>query len=379
MTTIISDYSILNTYAVLASSGITTINTTTITNGVYGTPDGTGIVGTFVGTLDGTNATTAQTQLTTLVNAINAVTIDSTITGGGGTITYTPGRYNSDSTIVYTSETNIILDAQNNTSAEFFFTAVTGITFASVSSITLINGASNCNVFWLAGTAIEFTGTSPSTIPGIFIAGSTITFDNVSTILGRIYAQTANITFSGSEGSSVDAICTQNIVCYMKGTLILTENGVVPIENIQVGDKIVTKGKIYNYKFVKQNANIRIEPVIWISKFQVAHLDSNSRPICIEKDALDDNSPFQDLYVSPEHCLLLDGKMVVASSIINGKTIYQDSLIKEVEYYHLECKTHCAIFANGVLAESYLDVDNRYVFDKLFTIPILLPLTLCEI
>jgi len=42
MTTIISNYHILNTYAVLASSGITTINTTTITNGVYGTPAGTG-------------------------------------------------------------------------------------------------------------------------------------------------------------------------------------------------------------------------------------------------------------------------------------------------------------------------------------------------
>ena len=59
-----SAYSLLNTYAVLASSGITTINTTTITNGVYGTPGGIGIVGTIIGTLDGGgNATVAQTLL----------------------------------------------------------------------------------------------------------------------------------------------------------------------------------------------------------------------------------------------------------------------------------------------------------------------------
>lgn len=32
MSTTISDYSVLNTYAVLASSGITTINITTIAN-----------------------------------------------------------------------------------------------------------------------------------------------------------------------------------------------------------------------------------------------------------------------------------------------------------------------------------------------------------
>lgn len=243
-------YSVLNTYAVLASSGITTVNITTITNGVYGTPAGIGIVGSFVGILDGTNATTAQTQLTALVNAINAVTITSTINGGGGTIIYTPGRYNSASTIIYSSGTNLILDAQGNSSSQFFFTATSSISFTSITSITLINGASNCNVFWLAGTAIEFTGTSPTSIPGIFIAGSTISFDNASIILGRLYAQTANITFAGSS-YSVDAICTQNVVCYRKGTLILTEKGLVPIENIKVGDNIVTKGNIYHYKCIK--------------------------------------------------------------------------------------------------------------------------------
>jgi hypothetical protein len=117
-------YSALNAYAVLASSGITTVNTTTITNGVYGTPGGVGIVGAFIGTLDGgANATTAQTQLTALVNAILATTITSTITGGGGTIIYTPGRYNASATILYTSGTNIVLDAQGDTNAQFFFTA----------------------------------------------------------------------------------------------------------------------------------------------------------------------------------------------------------------------------------------------------------------
>ena len=362
MSTNISDYSVLNTYAVLASSGITTINITTIANGVYGTLAGIGIIGTFVGTLDGVNVTTAQTQLTNLVNAIQAVTITSTISGGGGTITYIPGRYNASSTIIYNSGTTIILDAQGNTSAQFFFTAGSGITFTSVASITLINGASNCNVFWLAGTSIEFTGTSPSSIPGIFIAGSKITFDNASTILGRLYAQTENITFSGLS-SSVNAICSQKIVCYVKGTLILTDQGVVPIENIKVGDKVVTKGKIYYYKFIKKDADFQIEPVIWISKFKVLDLNAKSRPICIKKDAFLKNCPFQDLYVSPEHCLLLKDNMVVVSSMINGKNIYQDMECNSVEYYHLECKHHCAIFANGVLTESYLDTNNRYVFD----------------
>jgi hypothetical protein len=184
-----SAYSTLNTYAVLAASGITTVNTTTITNGVYGTPAGVGITGAYIGTIDNINATTAQTQLTALIGAINAVTVTTTIIGGTGTITYIPGRYTSGSTIIYGSGTNIVLDAEGNSNAQFFFTAVTGIAFGSVNSITLINGASNCNIFWLAGTDIAFTGSSPSSIPGIFIAGSAITFMNGSQILGRLYAK----------------------------------------------------------------------------------------------------------------------------------------------------------------------------------------------
>jgi hypothetical protein len=90
----------------------------------------------------------------------------------------------------------------------------------------------------------------------------------------------------------------QNIVCYRKGTLISTDQGItVPIENIKVGDNVVTEGKIYNYKFIKQNMNSRLEPVIWIGNFKVDHLDTNSRPICIQKDTFSENSPFQDLYV----------------------------------------------------------------------------------
>lgn len=356
-------YSVLNTYAVLASSGITTVNTTTITNGVYGTPGGIGIVGAFIGTLDGgANATIAQTQLTALVNAINGTGITSSISGGSGTIIYTPGRYDAAAIIVYTSGTQIILDAQGNSNAPFFFTAGSTITFTSVASITLINGASNCNVFWLAAFGIIFSGTSPISIPGIYIAGSAITFDNGSNVLGRLYAQTENITFSGT--SSVNATCFQGIVCYVKGTLIFTDQGYIPIENMKVGDNVVTKGKIVNFTYVDKDADLHLEPVIWIGKFKVVDLNSESRPICIEKDALDQNYPFQDVYVSPEHSLLLDGKIVVAWTLINGKRIYQDRQCQHVEYYHLECKDHYAIYANGILAETYFDAKNRNVFDK---------------
>jgi hypothetical protein len=376
MSTEITDYAQLNEYAVLSSSAITNNLTVpsavTITNGNYGTPNVGGITGDFVGTRDIANALSALGELNTLSGIIalktGTVLTPSTITVS---TTYTPGVYTSASGITFQGPIDITLDALDDPTAQFFFIAGSAITFNNIRSITLTRGASTCNIFWQAYSAITFTGTTPPIIPGIFIAGSEITFANASQVSGRLYVTgTATpylISFAGASAFNVDGACTTNpqpIVCYAKGTLILTKKGFVPIENIKEGDKVVTKGKIYKNKFIKRDSNLEIEPVMWISKFKVKSLNSKSRPICIKKDALGKNYPFLDLYVSPNHSLLLNGKMIPAKYIVNDDTIYQDKECDNVEYYHLECEEHSAIIANGVLSESYLDLENRHVFEN---------------
>lgn len=368
----INDYATLNKYALLAYSGITTAHTTIITNGDYGSyPTQTYGAG-LQGTLNNADANVANTEIQNLENAINAYTAGLTLSVLPVTITsattfYKNIKYYSGSSITFQG-IPITLDAQGDTNAQFFITASASITFDNVPSITLLNGASTCNVFWLAGTAlISFTGTSPPQIPGIFIAGTAITFAIGSNVVGRLYAQTANVTFDGTGTSSVNGICTtrpQDIICYLKGTLILTKQGFVPIENIKAGHDVVTKGKIYKQQYVDKDASLELTPVIWISKFKVLKLNSKSRPICITKNALGKNLPFKNLYVSPDHSLLLNGTMVNAKHMVNGTTIYQDEELESVEYYHLECKNHRAIFANGILSETYLEgLNNRDVFD----------------
>lgn len=362
-----SAYSTLNTYSVLSSSGITSANTTTITNGYYGSTKPS-YTGSFVGTVNTTDASKAQGQLITLIAAIDfergfAPTIQ--LTGTTSTpITLKPNVDYSGSGITFEGS-SITLDAEGDSNAKFYITSLDAITFNNVSSITLKNGASTCNIFWLAYSVIKFTGTSPSYIPGIFISATKITFENASQVVGRLYAQTSNITFSGT--SLVNGICTetpQNVVCYAKGTLILTKQGFVPIENIRAGNKVVTKGKILNNKFIDKDAPLQLDPVMWISKFKVTNLNTDSKPICIKKDALGQNQPFKDLYVSPNHGLIVKGKMVLAKNMVNEKTIYQDEDCVNVEYYHLECENHSAIIANGILSESYLEINNRDVFEN---------------
>ncbi len=376
------NYSNLSQYGILAANTITNTGSTTINNGYWYAPTIAGpnllTSGTSPSGLNNTLSTNALTELNTLISDITTYTstLSSVSIGAGGSdITFSPNISYTGTGITFTSKT-IIFDANNNSNAQFFITDKgAGMAFTSVTFV-LLNDAQACNIYWLSNPtsgAGGFTITTPATsVPGIIITTSngstssstfTITSQN---IVGHIYSNTS-VTFTSTGSVNLNSN-TCPVVCYAKGTLILTKQGFVPIENIKAGHMVVTKGKILKNKFIKERANLEIEPVIWISKFKVINLNSKSRPICIKKDALRENYPFKDLYVSPGHSLLLNGKMVLAKNIVNEKTIYQDNECDSVEYYHLECENHSAIFANGVLAESYLDLNNRDVFENSISI-----------
>jgi hypothetical protein len=368
-------YTTLNTYAVLAKTGIiTTIGTTIISGGNYGTPGAVNITGNYTGStgvVDGTNAATAQTELLQLRSDISInIPLGTGFNPAGGVQTFTPGRYDNIVDDTWLAGSDIILDAVGDANGQFFFIFGNDMIFNSVTSITLTNGAQAKNVFWMAGADISFTGTIPTTtIPGIFLAFTSITVANVfDDFNGRLYAGETTITFAGEGTSNIDGNIN-DVVCYAKGTLIMTKDGYKAIEDIKAGQHVVTKGKLRTgqkdtqLKLVKHESLLITEPVMWISKFKVNTRNDNSKPICIKKGALSDNKPFQDLFVSPGHGIVVNGQLVSAKALVNGTTIIQDSECSSVEYYHLECEDHSALLANGVLAESYLDNKNRRVFE----------------
>lgn len=381
-------YSNLGQFGVLAQTAITSTGTTTVNSGLWGIPAGTVIANMVAGTppsgpATGTEATNAQSELSLLKVNIDAKTatlgLPTYLAATPGDYTFLPNinyRNTGANGITFTDNA-IIFDGQGNNNSQFFITVKdvtvgSGYLVFTRTSFTLINGARACNIFFLADAYITATYIDNTTSPiyGNFIAGTSATFTRPSSINGHIYAKTAVTITARTAGTTVNTLsCGEEpnpvpVICYAKGTLILTKKGFVPIENIKAGDKVVTKGKIYNNKSIKRDSNLELESVMWISKFKVKSLNSKSRPICIKKDALGKNYPFQDLYVSPNHSLLLNGKMIPAKYIVNDDTIYQDNECGSVEYYHLECEYHSAIIANGVLAESYLDVDNRNVFEN---------------
>lgn len=287
------------------------------------------------------------------------------------TITLAPGYYTGSVTF---TDSTIIFDGQNNPDA-FWLIKGPASTFTR-SNFTLINGALASKIFVLtidaitnvnsniSGTFItntfSFTSSSasPKIMTGHILSTGAVTMTNSAGSVNIFSSSTipdfSDLTAIPSTHTMTSLPVTMPTVCYAKGTLILTKHGYVPIEKIRAGHKVVTQGKIKNHTL---QSKIKVEPVVWISKFK-----STINPICIQKNALGKNHPFQDLYVSPDHSMLINNKMIRAKYLVNSVSIYQIDY-EEVVYYHLECEHHSAIVANGVLSETYVDLDNRHLFE----------------
>lgn len=204
---------------------------------------------------------------------------------------------------------------------------------------------------------LERYGSNPI-INSNLIAYTTITTSSSSTINGSLLAQTAAITFTGITDINGE------IICYLKGSKILTDTGYKHVEDLIVGDLVISKGEIINNESYVLEENPILKPIKWIGKFHPSNLNSESFPICIQANALGENQPFENLYVSPGHRILLDGKMICARDLVNGNTIYQDINKIDIEYYHFELSEHSSIIANGLLTETYLDLNTKKIFDN---------------
>jgi hypothetical protein len=81
----------------------------------------------------------------------------------------------------------------------------------------------------------------------------------------------------------------------------------------------------------------------------------------IEAGAFGPGRPVRDLYLSPNHAVYIDDVLIPAKHLINGSTIAQ-APVDEITYYHVELPCHAVLLAEGLPAESYLDIGDRSNF-----------------
>lgn len=143
-------------------------------------------------------------------------------------------------------------------------------------------------------------------------------------------------------------------VCFLAGTLIRTPEGERAVETLVPGDLV----------YVYHNGRQETQCIKWVGHRSVesdesAGFELTQYPVRISAGALGDNVPYKDLLVTPEHCLFIDGALVPARMLVNGRSITHDTSLARYTYHHFETQTHSVVMADGMLSETYLDTGNR--------------------
>lgn len=138
---------------------------------------------------------------------------------------------------------------------------------------------------------------------------------------------------------------TYQMVCFASGTLIATPNGLIPVEQLEVDQKVITV----------DNGHC---PIRWVGDRTVLGVGS-SAPVVFEVGTIGND---RRLVVSQNHRVLLASAwaelyfaepevFVPAKALVNGTSIYTDNR-RLVSYHHILLPNHEVLLAEGAPCES---------------------------
>ncbi|MBW3241712.1 Hint domain-containing protein [Epibacterium sp. DP7N7-1] len=147
---------------------------------------------------------------------------------------------------------------------------------------------------------------------------------------------------------------TTGVICFTKGTMIMTITGERPVEELKTGDLVLT-------------SDAGFQPLRWIGnrRLSAAQLaqSPNLRPIRIRCGALGSDLPTRDLILSPQHRVLIATpaveRMFGTSEILvavkhltelEGIDVIDDA--PGVDYWHFLMDRHQVVFSNGARTET---------------------------
>ncbi len=197
------------------------------------------------------------------------------------------------------------------------------------------------------GFSLYWTSMTPSTARAVLVANGNDTYDTQ-----------ANPTNAQSQpvSSTVDSSSSDAAVCFAQGTRVATAHGEVAVEQLAIGDLVVTASGTHRQ-------------VCWLGHRTIdcgRHPSPHEvMPVRVAAHAFAAGRPARDLVLSPGHAICVDAVgdvLIPAAALVNGTTIVQEQ-VESVTYWHVELEGgHNVVFAENLPCESYLDMDNRDFF-----------------
>ncbi len=144
------------------------------------------------------------------------------------------------------------------------------------------------------------------------------------------------------------------VACFTLGAMIQTERGEVAVEELQAGDRVLTRDH-------------GLQPLRWVGRRDLSQTDlarePRFSPIRIEMGALGSNLPARDMMVSPQHRMLVSGpraellfgdaEVLVAATHMVGMTGVQRVYPRGISYVHILFDQHQIVCADGTWSESF--------------------------
>ncbi|WP_417271193.1 Hint domain-containing protein [Celeribacter sp.] len=146
------------------------------------------------------------------------------------------------------------------------------------------------------------------------------------------------------------------LACFAAGTLIETPTGLVPVETLGEGDLVMT-------------LDDGPRPLRWVGQRQIEAQELQARPqwkpVVVPRGAFGQGRPMQDLWLSPNHRLLISNprvelmfgstEVLVAAKhlvgLIDGVYVAEDCT--DVIYCHILFDRHHIVSSNGISSESF--------------------------
>lgn len=204
------------------------------------------------------------------------------------------------------------------------------------------------------GSAIAHAAYSTSNGAGV-ITFTDASGDELGTIASLADPGTLSVTLVNGNYVTV----ATGIPCFLRGTMLLTPRGEMPVNLLRAGDEVTT--------FTGARKRIR-----WIGSGRTLVTPANAErcaPVVVRRGALGDDVPHRDLYVTRGHSLFVDGYLIPVEELINHRSIAWATDQRWAEYYHIELDDHDVLVADGAPAESYREDENDALFHNAGTRP----------